>query len=356
MGRRGVRVFAYPADDGGCGHYRIRWPGAALAAQGADVKVVTDADPEHIRSVWIDDPTPRVVDVVAPDCDVIVLQRPLRAELADAIPHLQRHGVRVVVEVDDDFSCVHPRNVSFRHVHPRLSPDRNFQHLLRACAQADHVVVTTPALAARYGRHGRVTVVPNHIPAWYLDVTAEEHDGLYVGWSGSIDTHPEDLQETGGAVQPALDATGARMAVVGTGVGVQRALGLRDAPAACGWVALDDYPAAMAQFDVGIVPLQRTMFNEAKSWLKGLEMAAVGVPFVASPTADYMRLAGLGVGLIAVRRREWASLLRRLLTEPEWRAELAGWGRARAAELTIEGNADRWWDAWTAPLRVEVAA
>lgn len=351
-----MNVAVYPADDGGCGSYRIIWPAETLRVQGADVRISRPGDPDQIRAVFIDDPAPRVCDVVAPDADVVVLQRPLKRELADAIPHLQARGVRVVVEIDDDFSCVHPRNVSWRHVHPRESPDRNFQHLQRACRQADHVVCTTPALAARYGRHGRVSVVPNHVPGCYLDVQVEPHDGLYVGWSGSIDTHPDDLQETGGVMQQALDSAGATMAVVGTGVGVKRALRLREAPVACGWVPIDEYPVAMANFDVGIVPLQPSKFNEAKSALKMMEMAAVGVPVIASPTADNRRMHRAGVGDMAGRPREWGVKLRALLASPDARAASAERGRDAMRRFTIEGNADRWWDAWTAPLRAKVAA
>jgi hypothetical protein len=38
---------------------------------------------------------------------------------------------------------------------------------------------------------------------------------------------------------------------------------------------------------VGLVPLTRGPFNEAKSYLKGLEYAAAGIPFIATPTEEY---------------------------------------------------------------------
>ena len=58
-----------------------------------------------------------------------------------------------------------------------------------------------------------------------------------------------------------------------------------------GMIEQELFHAQVAQLDTGIVPLQRSRFNEAKSNLKGLEYAALGVPFVASPTAEYERLA-----------------------------------------------------------------
>lgn len=350
--------MAYPADEGGCGAYRIIWPAEALAAGGADVELIRPGDDHQMMAKWQRDATGRehVVDVVPPDADVVVMQRPLMRGTVDGIVHLQRHGVRVVVEVDDDFASIHPRNVSFANVNPSVSPDRNHLHLMRACSLADHVVVTTPALARRYGRHGRFSIVPNHVPARYLDVTPEPHDGVFVGWTGSIDTHPTDLQVTRGGVAQAVRDTGARFAVVGTGKGVQRALGLDVAPLVSGWAPLDRYPEAMAQLDVGIVPLDDIVFNHGKSWLKGLEMAAVGVPFVASPTDDYVRLAKLGAGLLATRARDWRRFVGELVGDEHHRAEAAGRGRDLARRWTIEGNSERWWDAWTAPLRARRAA
>lgn len=349
-----MRVAVYPADDGGCGHYRLIWPATALADQGADVDV-HHPDDGGIRGMFVDDPDPRMVDVEAPEADVVVLQRPLRWEVADAVPRLQAKGLRVVVEVDDDFAAIHPHNVSWRACHPTHSPGRNWRHLARACAQADLVIVSTPALARRYGSHGRVVVVPNCVPARYLDIAAEAHDGLFVGWSGSVDTHPTDLQVTRGAVARAIDGL-ATMAVVGTGRGVQRGLSLTSEPLASGWLPIERYPEALANFDVGIVPLDLIAFNEAKSHLKGLEFAAVGVPFVASPTGPYANLVAQGAGLVADKPKAWARHLRRLLTDDDHRAELAAAGRAVAARHTIEGNADRWWDAWTSCLDQRRAA
>ena len=51
---------------------------------------------------------------------------------------------------------------------------------------------------------------------------------------------------------------------------------LAEAPTATGWVELDEWPDAFGALDVGIVPLAPNRFNEAKSSLKMLEMAAVG--------------------------------------------------------------------------------
>jgi hypothetical protein len=350
-----VKVNAYPADVGGCGSNRIIWPGEALAAQGADVAVIRadDAVEQQVQAIWIDtgDEDRRVVDVIAPDADIVVLQRPLTDTLVEAIRILRKRGVRVVVEVDDDFEALNPKNVSWRAVHPRTSPRRNWRHLAEACRIADWVVVSTPTLAKVYGSHGRCSVVRNCVPAHYLDDMRPWHDGVWVGWTGSTKTHPDDLQVTRGAIRRALAGTEATFAVVGEGGGVKAALDLAEPPRASGWQEIDIYPQMVAELDVGIVPLEESRFNEAKSALKLMEFSALGVAAVASPTSENMRMTNLGVGMIARTPRQWEGIVRRLIVDEAFRFDVAARSREAMRPFTYEARCGEWLDAWTACTR-----
>lgn len=353
------RIAVWPADDGGCGHYRITWPAQALITQGANLDLRLPGDGSGLEGLHMEqDGIDRLVDIATPpDFDVLVIQRPLDAVRADLVTVLQRYGVRVVVEIDDCFETIHPGNSSWRSTHPVHSPGRNRAHLRRACRAADLVTVTTPMLAHRYGRHGRVVVIPNHVPARYLQVDRSgEPLALTVGWTGSTTTHPTDLQVTRGAVARVCRERGVWFQVVGTGVGVREALGLDLEPIASGWLPLEEYPHAMAEHGIGVVPLDDIAFNHAKSALKMMEYAAVGVPVVASPTADNVRMHAEGIGLLAAKPKHWHAHLRRLLDSPDLRDEIAGQGREAMARWTIEGNTDRWWDAWTSCLDRKAAA
>jgi hypothetical protein len=70
------------------------------------------------------------------------------------------------------------------------------------------------------------------------------------------------------------------------------------------------------------------------------------VPFVTSATAEYQRLAKLGAGRLAAKPKDWGREVGRLLRDRALRQELANQGRAVAADLTIEANAWRSWEAW----------
>lgn len=337
------------AGNDGCGHYRMRLPAAALA---------DEVDIEFTEEFEIRVDHGRLVDVAPVEADVLVLQRPLNWWLPDAIPIWQQQGVTVVVEVDDDFRSIDPANGAYLSVHPRWNPEMNWHFLGQCCAVADLVTVTTPALAERYGPHGRVAVLPNYVPERLLDMP-HAGNGRTVGWAGLVSTHPNDLQVTRGGVGDAVRDTNARFLNVGNdevdrnGINlVQKYLALPDKPAVTGWVGVEDYYRQISRMDVGIVPLADTRFNAAKSWLKGLEYAALGVPFVASSAAEYVRLEDLLIGTtVKDRARDWRKAVRVLLEDREQWAWISEAGRERAARLTIEANAWRWAEAWEEALR-----
>jgi glycosyltransferase involved in cell wall biosynthesis len=343
---RRMKVVARPADNTACGTYRLLAPAAVLVDTEPTVQIEMVEELPLVR-----DGAGRIVGVLDMDCDVFVLQRPLHDWLAASIPFLQRNGVRVVVEIDDDFNTLHPENGSFAHFHPTRSPSANWHHLAAACEQADLVTVTTPALAERYGRHGRVHVLPNYVPARVLDLP-RAGDGRTVGWTGLVVNHPDDLQTTRGGVATAVEEMGARFVNVGSGEHVQLNLGLCDPIDATGWVDMDRYFREITRFDVAIAPLADTAFNEAKSGLKLIEAAACGVPCVASPRPEYRDLARQGIGVLAGdRARKWHREVKRLLKSPARRDELSEQGRQIVRDHhTIEANAWKWAECWASLL------
>jgi hypothetical protein len=348
-----VKIYVYPADKTGCGYYRMIWPARVLAAQGHTVEVVLPKG--RSGNVGLDgmvDENGRLVSVtVPPDADVMVFQRITMDQLSQAIPLIRELGVAVVVDMDDDLTCIDPRNIAWTAMHPKMgTAGHTWDNATRACIAATVVTVSTPALLRTYAPHGRGVVLENCVPASYLDV--EHHNSAVVGWPGSVHSHPGDLPMLGSSISR-LVGEGHRFAAVGEGIGVRDALGLGVEPAATGVVPIERWPQAVATLGVGVAPLKDTKFNAAKSWLKPLEMAACGVPWVASPRAEYQRLHKRGCGLLADKPSRWYRLLRDLAADPGRRADMSAAGRAVAAELTIEGNAWRWLEVWEHAAAVE---
>lgn len=335
-----MKIYVYPADVAGCGHYRLIWPARSLRHQGVEVTIY---QPDSLGGGFggrVNRMNNELVDVTYPaDADIIVIQRPTNRLQLQAIPMLQKQGVVVIIDMDDDLTCIHPGNAAWAALHPR-NPANNWANATKACALADLVTVSTPSLATVYkGKYGSA-VLPNYVPAEFLTVPHEDSD--VIGWAGSTHSHPDDLQ----AVGSAFAKLNHRFLVVGPKLGVQKALSLRTEPDETGIVAFDHWPTQVTRIGIGIAPLADSRFNRSKSWLKPLEYAALGVPWVASGRPEYKRLYGLGCGLIADRPKAWTAVLRGLVAEPTLRAEMSAAGREVAKGLTIQGQAWRWAEVW----------
>lgn len=341
-----MKVHVYPSDAFGCGSFRMRWPGEACTSAGHDVHVVAPHN-RRLRAVVKEN---KVVDVLDVDADVVVLQRVTHAYMAQAVGVMRAKGITVVVDVDDDLSSIHPSNPAWA-VHRPGAGLHSWHNLALACRNASLVTVSTPALLDVYARHGRGHVLPNYLPDMYYGLPRTDSD--VVGWPGSFHSHPNDPEVVGGAVARLVDE-GAQFVMRGDATGAGRAFGLARDPVG-GAVAIEEWPRAVASLGVGIAPLADTKFNAAKSWLKPLEMSACGVPWVASPRAEYRRLHELGAGVLADRPRTWYRELKRLRESAAMRQELSETGRAVAERLRLSQHAWRWMDAWERAYEVQQA-
>ena len=348
-----MRVRCFPSDFGGCGYTRLRWPAQHLRSQGCDVAVRAE-----LPAIWQRGPLGiRCIGVEKVDFDVAVFQRVFRHDLVVVMDALKKQGVAIVVDVDDDFLALTPKHPVWHDIHPKTTASgKSWVTLREACRLADLVTVSTDALAHRYGQ--RAVVVRNGIPQAYLGM---ERTGTHVppllGWSGFANMHPGDLEVVSDSVASLCNSGHARFRAIG-GRDTASRLGLKAAehqsPVR---LATFDYARAMAELDIGIAPLADTAFNRAKSWLKPLEYAALGVPWVGSASVEYARLQAEGAGSLASRPREWMRELRRLLESADLRLSEAARGRQVAAAHTIEQTmAPQLWQAWSLAYRLRASS
>lgn len=345
------------------------WPGRVLQAKGYDVTII-DA---HSRNILMNfDENGQLVAVgIDPSYDVVVFQRVTDRRVLQVIPYLRDRGQTVVVDVDDDLSAIHPNNPAFTALNPqrpehetrlllrqgKIEPKHvgvvinslrkqyahSWENLALACRYASYVTISTPALRHRYGKTGRQGVVKNYLADHYYEV--DHQDSELIGWPAAFVSHPNDPAAIGNAVRRMIQ-DGAEFMTIGDNEGVGPAFGLTTEPAHIPQVDLERWPEALAKIGIGIVPLADTRFNSGKSWLKGLELAAVGVPFVASPRIEYRELHRQGAGVLAKDPRDWYRTLTRLRQSAAYRDEISAAGREAANKLRLRNNADIWWLTW----------
>lgn len=341
-------VLVFPSDGSGCGMYRLIWPGHAVYNSGNPVNIMNRAPNLDVQDGVIK-------GISIGTATAVVFQRPASYQMPQVIPILQDMGVKVIIDMDDSLSKIDPRNAAYRTYDPRVNHNRNWNHAARSCELADMVTVTTDALAEEYGSHGRVTVIPNHVPESYLKIERPENKYPIVGWAGYTGTHIGDLGVTNGAINMALDGTKAVFVAFGDmAIFSQLKIPVKDPYLFWSFGSIQDYPTRLANFDIGLVPLKMSDFNAGKSWLKCLEYASLGIVPVASPTPDNLLFAELGGCIIAEKPEDWYYKVRELILDNDMRLEMSKKVREVAADWTIEGigsdgslNSDKWWRAWS---------
>ncbi|GAB3356577.1 glycosyltransferase family protein [Modestobacter lapidis] len=331
----------------GSKYYRMAEPARAVqeAGLGVDVTVTRGLSTTMVPSP---DGTELVVQAVdAQGADVVVLQLPKTEAMLQCLRLLQAQGVAVVVEMDDLLSAV-----PYGHIgHAGLVRQGMDRHALACAREADLVTVSTPALLQEYASHGRGVVIPNAIPRRVAELPpayARDPEELTIGWTGSVATHPYDLQVMESGLQQALDRTRgrSRFVILGQADDAKDRLRLAEEPTVVPWVRdVVEYTGTVGElFDIGLAPLRDDRFNTSKSWLKVLEYAARGIYAVRSPSAEYERL---GLGRRARSPRDWATFITSGIENPDRRRELAAADREKvlAGHLT-EHTAEAWVAAW----------
>jgi hypothetical protein len=327
---------------------RLIFAANVLAAEGHQVRIIPPNSENSIQAM--PDPRGGLFAAAAPrDADVLVFQRVTFAPMVEAIRKYRERGIAVVVDIDDDLDRIDPRNPAWAMLHPLGGTGQSWVTASQACAAATMVTVSTPALLPRYAPGGNGVVLPNFVPSLFLQIP--RHDSRVFGWGGSLHSHNADVPQLGDSVGR-LMREGHQFRVVGPGDGMRDVLGLPWEPDATGGLQIHNWAAGLSTLGVGVAPLADTVFNSAKSWLKLLEKASVGVPTVFSPRSQYMALhKATGVGIPASKPKEWYRELKRLIEEDGYRRQLSIEYRAAVSHFTVDRNAWRWAEVWAAALK-----
>ncbi|MGH0053628.1 MAG: hypothetical protein ACQ5SW_09595 [Sphaerochaetaceae bacterium] len=272
------------------------------------------------------------------EADVLIVPRPVSEVQYKVAQGALADGMTLVVEIDDMLDAVHQRNAAYRQ------SKAGVRWMLKTMELAHLITASTPTLANRYFPE-KSLVVENYILDVFFDFEpSDEKEGI--GWTGSIDVHPDDLDVTGDALRKMKKRHGWEFKHIGKG---NLAPVLKMDYTSYGKLGFDQYMLGIDRFAVGIVPLANNEFNNGKSWLKGIEYASMGVPFVASGTAaEYRRLQEVHqMGTLVYDSYGWYTELRRLCTDESLRNEQSERYRQTAYEnLRISQNAWKWDEAW----------
>lgn len=336
-----------PSPGGAC-YYRITMPANALAEHGVDVVVApncaVDAKTDELAlQDWNGE--------MHEGFDVIVMQRWMDFLAPKVIQRARAGGQVIINDVDDWYEGLNTTNAAWGASHPKNNPHSNRNHYRAVLAASSGLTVSTPYLAKRYASiNQNIVVVRNAIDVDRFTVRDPSHEPLAVGWTGSTAHRSGDL-EVAAIIGPWLAQNNAEFFHGGdhpmakqaaAALGISPEVFVSTMPMQTIYRCNDFY----RYFNVGIVPLSNTPFNEAKSAIKGMEYAAAGLPFVASSTPEYEWLrTQCGIGSTVKKPKSWLNALA-ALTDPEKRAYLGALNRQRVEALDINLKYVDWLDAY----------
>jgi glycosyltransferase involved in cell wall biosynthesis len=319
-----LKILGRPMNPDGTGYYRFWQPYAELARSSGHLVVIPDPGQHQ----WLPDE-----DQVAA-FDVIAQQRPAGRE---GLRWWKRWkalgGPKLVYEADDDLLNPDPSGL------PHLL-DRQRQSEIREClALADLITCSTEPLAETFrGHNPNVAVIPDYVHADVLAIQRPHRDRVTVGWAGGL-THLQDLDLVRDPLAHVVDATSAELHFLGWDFSPLVRRPARFTP----WQ--DDVWAYYnaVDFDIGVAPLADTPFNRSRACIRTLELAALGIPVVASDVEPYRGFVVDGVtGYLARTEDQWRSRLVELVNDEAARQEMGAKAKAVAADWTIQGNWQRW--------------
>lgn len=347
-----TRVVVLPSDDTACGFYRMKMPAGVVQSLRPDWQVEVYHPSTVMLGTGPDGRLWNLKGIPDPDkVDLLVMQRVSSRAQAELVRWMRSKGAAVVMDSDDAMWAIDKKNIAWKAWNAGLY---HWRWMDVVAEIADVTTVTTPALARRYGKHGRTVVLPNCVPGDLRDhltsVRGDLDPGLTVGWAGFTGTHPDDLTVVGDAVRDFQQDTDCTVRVVGDAAGAARDWGVSPEnvdPVAPTPIGLPYY-TALTSLDVGLVPLRDIAFNRAKSYLKALEFAAAGVIVVASPTPANVELSKTVPMELASSPVEWWQRLMDIAkATSEWRADRAHFAReAVFKHHTYEANGERWVETW----------
>lgn len=342
------------------GHYRCSLPAAALRDHGGH-------ETAAVRELLVDNYTGRfagrtIAGDVVEDADVVVLHRPRSLGFIDEVRAARRAGQVIIGDLDDWYWSGLPFGDA--------EVEREVKDMRSVLRECDAITTTTPYIADRLQAWGpSVYVVPNAIEVSAWGEPEDVSDGPVLGWTAAIGERLPDVQVLKPWLGRFLEKHDLRFIHTGDHV-LAAELGCIDLSNLRGRFAeLADVDPERVSYrpllpwhlyapsrplqavDIQLIPIADSPYNRGKSALKGLESAACGVPFVASPSAEYQ---GLGFGRLAgsdlarQRARHWEGALEAML-DPAERQRAA---REARRGVDAQDIRERWsdWEAVYAEL------
>lgn len=265
--------------------------------------------------------------------DVVIFKLFMWDKAKEYIEKAREYGQVVIIDVDDWFLGLPTTNIAFETTHPDKDPTWNRNNMHASYNAANALIHSTEFLHNGYNKYNTNHYIVRNSVDPKLFIKRYDNAGTkpIIGWVGIMLWRQHDVETLKTFLGPFLEEHDLMFYHAGmlmdrpkqfaelTKMNPDR---LIESTGTSVW----NYGNILLPMDIGIVPLDGSPFNEAKSGLKGIEYAMSGIPFVAQSTHEYRLLNKDGAGRVASKTGEWIKNLEALLDPNTRRAEAQkGW-------------------------------
>jgi glycosyltransferase involved in cell wall biosynthesis len=306
-----------------CTRYRIDQKKVAFEALGYEVIVLSFT--EHRKCLG-----------QIPFCTAVLFYRtPYWATVKNLIDECRRQSIKTIYDIDD---LVFDLNEYAQHPVFKDMPKADVDSFLdgaksyRDClAATDSAIASTKTLADYMRKYckGNVYVVENALDVISLEVADRVRmlprlgsaDKILIGYGSGTKSHDHDFALVSGILAELMRSDSRiHLAIHGYLNLGQEFNGLESRIQKVPFLAVNEYLLAVSQFDVNLAPLAAGAFNDAKSNIKLIEAAALGVPSIISPRKSFLDFVRDGeTALVADTAEDWKKALSKLINDKDLR-------------------------------------
>lgn len=248
---------------------------------------------------------PVLQDLVAP-CDVIVFQRNIAwQESLDAMEYWQGMGKPVVIDLDDAYQFLPWSNPAKPFWHIRENGEA-LKFLVEGMKRSDGLISPNRLLLNDWSHCTRGYYLQNYAEKeWWENLPLREElkfrkglsNRIVIGWGGSV-SHYDSWWGSG--IREAAARVSARhpevmWQICGNDIRIYDQLPVPASQKVFQpGVPPNLWPQVVRTFDIGVAPLH-ALYDQRRSWIKGMEYALAEIPWVGTAGEPYKDLADLGM-------------------------------------------------------------
>lgn len=245
----------------------------------------------------------------------------------------RKHGVKLVLDLDDDLWDIRKDNTAYTAYHKGSEALINFSCI---CDDVDYITTTSSYLRNvithnTYKTHDKIKVFPNYVDLelYKYKPPFKDTTEIQIGYFGST-SHFIDLQEEEfekGINKIMRDYPNVILKTVGAFIprykhkwGQRYEHGFGDVDI-YRWIS-DKFPLFIKECDFFAVPLSEDTYNRCKSPIKWLEISSAGKPAVWQDIRQYKEVVNGTNGLLAHNADDWYNQIKKLIDDKDLRQKM----------------------------------